>query len=287
MNYKNLFFLIFVCVVFVACKTTQELSNEVSIKESRIPSMNIRNRFSIKWYLRNIISEGIDCNPLFNGICIDLPNELMEDQPICIIKTENSILSIAAPHYNNEHTINPQFEMFNELDVLSITDSLIIWDEEILEQLGFATPIAIVPNNYPINTNHDTICINLHTCPVRLEKKVCVFCNYDDGVITDARFQDYYDGFLGASDILTGIINGVGDEYLTITFLFDFNVSDAQYIINHIINNHIFRIIGNISCNENSIYNLLGFSEPFTLLYGDYESETVDGGFQVKVAFIH
>ena len=288
MNCKNIFFILSICFALNACETTKEFSNELLMNEkNRITNFERHCGFSMYLKKKSLTAYGMECPSSDFGICLNNTNEMISDEePICFAKNENGILSLDIPFYNNRQTVNPQFEMFDELDVLPITDSLILWDEEILEQLDFTTPIAITPNNYRVNRDCDTLHIDLRTCPVSLEKKVCVFFNYNDNVITSGRFQNYYDGFLGASDILTGIINEVDEECVTMTFLFEFNISNAQYNINHILDSHIFRISRDISCNDDSIYDILGFSEPFTLLFGDYDIEVIDGGFNVKIPFI-
>lgn len=286
MNCKNLFFILSICFVLSACKTTQEVSYNAPLPERHcVSSLNTRNQFSIVWYKHIFDADGIKCIRSESGICLKLSNVLIVDEPTCFIKNENSTLSMAIPQYNTEQTVNPQFEMFDNMDVFSVNDSLIIWNEESLGALNFASPIAVLPDDYRIDRSHDTLYVNLHTCPVSLEKKVCMFFNCHDYVITGARFQDYYKGFLGASDILTGIISEVDDEYLVLTFHFEFNDEEALHIVDYIIGNGMFRIREDIYCSDHSIYDILEFTTAFKILNGEYEIDIIDGGFTVKLPY--
>lgn len=286
MNCKNLFFILSICFVLSACETTQEVSYNAPLPERHcVSSLNTRNQFSIGLYKQIFDAEGIKCHDRERGFCLEQSSALIVDEPTCLIKNENSTLSMAIPQYNNEQTVNPQFEMFDNMDVFSVNDSLIIWNEESLEALNFASPIAVLPDDYRIDRSHDTLYVNLHTCPVSLEKNVCMFFNCHDYVITGARFQDYYKGFLGASDVLTGIISEVHDEYLVLTFHSEFNEEEALYIVGHIIGNGMFRIREDIYCSNHSIYDILEFTTAFKILNGEYEIDIIDGGFTVKLPY--
>lgn len=286
MNCKNLFFILSICFVLSACKTTQEVSYNAPLPERHcVSSLNTRNQFSIVWYKQIFNADGLECHNRERGFCLEESSALIDDEPTCFIKNENSTLSMAIPQYNNEQTVNPQFEMFDNMDVFSVNDSLIIWNEESLGALNFASPIAVLPDDYRIDRSHDTLYVNLHTCPVSLEKKVCMFFNCHDYVITGARFQDYYKGFLGASDILTGIISEVDDGYLVLTFHFEFNDEEALHIVDYIIGNGMFRIREDIYCSDHSIYDILEFTTAFKILNGEYEIDIIDGGFTVKLPY--
>lgn len=287
MSHKRFFLSLSILFALIACKTTQDFSNDIlQAEKSHISQYEPHQLFNFFWNKRTTNANGSDCPSEEIGICFSTVSEMMsDDEPTCLVRNENNTLSMAIPQYNNEQTVNPQYEMFDSMDVFSVNDSLIIWNEESLEALNFASPIAVLPDDYRIDRNHDTLYVNLHTCPVSLEKNVCMFFNCHDYVITGARFQDYYKGFLGASDILTGIISEVDDEYLVLTFHFEFNEEEALHIVDYIIGNGMFRIREDIYCSDHSIYDILEFTTAFKILNGEYEIDIIDGGFTVKLPY--
>lgn len=287
MNYKKLLLLSAVMFELIACKSTQVFSDDILLHERQyIPSASLENQFTIYWKERCRIADGFECFSMREGLCLDFASELIIDEPICIARNENNRILMAIPQYNNGQIVNPQYEMLDGVDVLSISDSLVLWNEETLEALDFTTPVAVVPDDYRIIRSHDTLYLDLQTSPVNLEKKVCAFFYYDNHILQSARFQDYYKGFLGASDIMTGVVGEVSEEYLILTFLHELNVSDALNEVRYISDNRIFSLREDITCNDYSICRILGFSDFFRLLHGEYEIEMIDGGFSVKIPYI-
>lgn len=287
MNYNKTLCLLFILIALTACKSTQGLSDDVHFPERKcISTQPFGIMYSIDFKRGKINAYGYDCPSDSYGICFANISESIDDEPTCFLKNETGILSMAIPLYNGEQIINPQFEMFEGLDVLSITDSLVLWNEETLEALDFTTPVAVVPDDYRITRSHDTLYLDLQTSPVNLEKKVCAFFYYDNHILQSARFQDYYEGFLGASDIMTGTVSEVSEEYLILTFSYELNVSDALNEVRYISDNRIFSLREDITCNDYSICHILGFSDFFRLLHGEYEIEMIESGFRVKIPYI-
>ena len=266
----------------------QDLSNDVLLHDKRrILQNNTFGRYHPYCNKSIITAYGSECPSTEVGLCFKVANDMIDNEsPICFAKNHNGILSIAIPQHNDVQVANPQFEMLDGMDVLSISDSLVLWNEETLEALDFTTPIAVLPDDYRISRSHDTLYLDLQTSPVNLEKKVCAFFYYDNHTLQSARFQDYHKGFLGASDIMTGTVSEVNEEYLILTFLHELNVSDALNEVRYISDNRIFSLREDITCNDYSICRILGFSDFFRLLHGEYEIEMIDGGFRVKIPYI-
>lgn len=286
---KKTILVFFVSLVLISCKTTQGFSDDFyQTERNRIPSTNtIGCKFDIYWTKRKKTENGSDCPSRTDGICLKLATSLIgDDVPTCFVKNENDILSMVIPQYNYEQIVNPQYEMFDGLDALSISDSLVLWNEETLEALDFTTPIAVLPDDYRISRSHDTLYLDLQTSPVNLEKKVCAFFYYDNHTLQNVRFQDYYEGFLGESDILTGVVCEVEEEYIILAFYPEFNIGDALSEARHIIDNRIFQIAEDIVCNDHSICDILEISGSFLLLHGEYEIEPIDDWFVVKVPYV-
>ncbi len=287
MNYKKLLLLSAVMFELIACKSTQVFSDDILLHERQyIPSAGLENQFEIYWKARNVIADGIECSSTTWGICLNPSDEFNTNEPTCVAMNENNRILMAIPQYNNGLTVNPQYEMFNGMEVWQISDSLVLWNEETLEALDFTTPIAVLPDEYRITRSHDTLYLNLQTSPVNLEKKVCAFFYYDNHILQSARFQDYYEGFLDASDIMTGTVSEVSEEYLILTFSYELNVSDALNEVRYISDNRIFSLREDITCNDYSICHILGFSDFFRLLHGEYEIEMIESGFRVKIPYI-
>ena len=288
MNCKRLILALPFLFALVACKTTEGLScNPFQHEKNRMVLYHSHDVYLPFWKKRTITAIGADCPSNEYGLCFTHITEMINnDEPICIAMNENNRIMMAIPQYNNGQTINPQYEMFDGLDALSITDSLVLWDEETLEALDFTTPVAVLPDDYRITRSHDTLYLDLQTSPVNLERKVCAFFYYDSHTLQSVRFQDYYEGYLGASDIMTGIVSEVSEEYLILTFLYELNVSDALNEVRYISDNRIFSLREDITCNDYSICRILGFSDFFRLLHGEYEIEMIDGGFRVKIPYI-